>query len=272
MTFVIAEIGVNHCGDYAIALKLVEAAKKVGANAVKFQTYNAERLEPPGTRRELMRSLELSFRDHFDLKNSADRLGIEFISTPFDVESLRFLAEDVGVRTIKIASGNLDNWPLLEAARKSGCGVILSTGMGALDEVSKADLALSDPCSSSEPIVLLHCTSAYPTYVGDVNLLAMAAIGQRTYGKVGLSDHTRSLVIPAAAVAMGATVVEKHLTLDRNMDGPDHKASLEPDEFAEMVRNIREVEKALGDGVKAPRECEAATMKVIEERKAWRTR
>lgn len=263
MVMVIAEIGVNHQGNEALAAKLISAAVSADADAVKFQTYDVEKLEPPGKRREMLRGLQLSRKTHYVLKEHADGLGIEFISTPFDVNSLKFLVEEVGVKTLKIASGNLDNWPLLEAAVESGCRVILSTGMAILARVRWAADMFQAP-------IILHCTSAYPTALEDVNLTAIVTMQKKLGGEVGLSDHTSSLVIPAAAVAMGATVIEKHMTLDREMDGPDHRASLEPTEFAEMVRNIREVEKALGDGMKFPRECEAATMKVIEERKTWR--
>ncbi|KKN23430.1 hypothetical protein LCGC14_0905120 [marine sediment metagenome] len=277
MVMVIAEAGVNHNGDAGVAFRLTEAAVRAGADAVKFQTYDAEKLEPPGERREMMQSLQLSRKAHRIIKKDADLLGIEFISTPFDVDSLKFLVEEIGVKTLKIASGNLDNKALISAAADFECRVILSTGMATISEVRHALLLRffqeeSTLYSHSKGVCLLHCTSAYPTPLEDVNLKAMVAMGADLTKPVGLSDHTQSLVIPAAAVAMGAVVIEKHLTLDRNMDGPDHQASLEPDEFAEMVRNIREVEKALGDGVKVPRECEAATMKVIEERKAWRER
>ena len=265
MVFVIAEVGVNHGGSSRTAHYLVEAAAKAGADACKFQTFDCEKLDPPGERREMLRKLQLTQSNHIALKYTAGDLGIEFMSTPFDVESLRFLVDDLGVKTLKIASGNLDNEPLLRAANMSGLRVIVSTGMATLDEVRDADLRLAGVSHC-----MLHCTSAYPTPIEDVNLRAMVTMRDNIGCEVGLSDHTEDIVVPIAAVALGATVIEKHLTLDRRMDGPDHLCSLEPDDFAEMVRGIRTVEKALGDGVKAPRDSEDPVMQIAMERKTWR--
>lgn len=257
---VIAEAGVNHNGDVRLAHELVDAAKAVGADAVKFQMFDPKRLDPPGERRDMLKGLVLRPADFCGMKDHADSVGVEFMATPFDVGSLMFLAE-LGIQRIKISSADLRNDTLLKAT--AGCPVILSTGMATLEEIERAIGILR-----KRP-VLLHCTSAYPAPVEDVNLRAMQ--GLRPFGSaVGLSDHTPSLVIPAAAVAMGAVVIEKHLTLDCRMEGPDHRASLEPRDFAEMVANIREVEAALGDGVKRPMPSEAAVMKVRDEREAHR--
>lgn len=259
MVYVIAEIGVNHNGSLDLAHKLIDAAD--GADAVKFQTFTADRLEPPGERRDMLSRLELDREWYPELKDHAERNGLEFISTPFDVESLRFLVS-LGVGTIKISSGHLRDRDLLHAASETACEIILSTGMSAIVDVKEALGIVPDA-------VLLHCTSSYPCQVEDVNLRAIVALAG-LHRRVGFSDHTLSTALPAVAVALGATVIEKHMTLDRNMDGPDHKASLEPKEFAAMVVNVREAELALGDGVKYARECEAAVIKIAEERRAWR--
>ena len=264
-TFIIAELGVNHQGDMKVATKLIVAAKEAGADACKFQTYDPDILEPPGPRREMLRRLMLSHGQHRVLKAQVERRGMEFISTPFDVPSLRFLVDELKVKTLKIASGNLDNWPLLEAAADSRCHVIVSTGGASLAQVAKIEWV-----SRAATLRVLHCVSAYPASVGMMNLAVLPKMDDLMVDGVGLSDHTTSLLIPALAVAMGATVIEKHLTLDRNADGPDHRASLEPEQFKIMVDNIREAELAMGDGVKRPQACEAAAMAVMAERKAWR--
>ena len=257
---VIAEAGVNHEGDVRRAHELVNAAKASGADAVKFQMFDPERLDPPGERREMLKELSLRPSDFVALKAHADAQTIEFIATPFDVDSLWFLVE-LGVRYVKIGSADVFNEPLYTAAMRSEKDIILSTGMTSMDDLKKRLLYY--------PYALLHCTSSYPCPLDHVNLDAM--LGLNEFGVVvGLSDHTRSLVIPAAAVAMGASIVEKHLTLDCRMKGPDHRASLEPREFSEMVANIREVELALGDGIKRPMPSEAEVMKVRDEREAWR--
>ncbi|HDZ73714.1 MAG TPA: N-acetylneuraminate synthase [Aurantimonas coralicida] len=263
MVFVIAEAGVNHNGDVDIAHKLVEAAASAGADAVKFQTFDAERLDPPGARREMLAKLQLSHEAHFALKKQAMDLGIEFMSTPFDLDSLRFLVEDVMVGTLKIGSGQLDNAPLLEAARMSPCHLIVSTGMATMEDVGRARGELRRG-------IMLHCTSAYPAPPADINLRAMVAMREKLGCPVGLSDHTDSTAIPIAAVALGAEVIEKHLTLDPWMRGPDHAASLDPHRFSAMVTGIRSVELALGDGVKRPQASEAGAIEIAAERRAWR--
>ena len=270
MIKIIAEIGVNHQGKEYTAVRLIHEAIKAGADAVKFQTYDCERLDPPGERREMLRGLQLSHSDHRTLKGVCRAHNMEFISTPFDVDSLRFLVDDLKVKTLKIASGNLDNIPLLEAAGESGCDVILSTGMATWEEVIRSQRWLKIPCL--ENLTFLHCTSAYPTPMEEVNLNAMVAMQDAFACPVGLSDHTEGITIPLAAAALRATVIEKHLTLDRAMTGPDHAASIEPDEFAAMVKGIRDIELAMGDGVKGIQDCERRAFEVANERRKWRDR
>lgn len=265
MAFVIAEAGVNHQGNASLAHRLVDAAATVGANAVKFQTFDAERLEPPGPRREMLRELQLSQQAHVSLSDHARTCGIEFMSTPFDPDSLRFLVE-IGVKRIKIASGHLDNWPLLHAAKASGLPVLLSTGMAGYPQIAAAFALVG-----ASRATLLHCTSAYPCPLEDVNLRAMIALRANFGGEVGFSDHSEGVDAAIAATALGAVVIEKHLTLARDMDGPDHKASVEPDEFARMVRGIRRVEAMMGDGIKQPRASEAVAVDIAAERRAWRS-
>ena len=266
--FIIAELGVNHDGLFSHAQLLVHAAHAAGADAVKVQTYSPELLDPPGPRRDMLKRLMLSREAHFELKEYAEKLGLEFLSTPFDVPSLRFLVDELKVKTLKIASGNLDNEPLLEAAAESGCRLIISTGGVGMRDILRVADKIRGAC-------WLHCVSAYPVPRDRIGLLALSNMRRSFHydapeHEVGFSDHTTSLLIPALAVAMGATIIEKHLTLDRNADGPDHKASLEPEQFRIMVDNIREAELAMGDGVKRPQACEAAAMAVMAERKAWR--
>lgn len=266
MVTIIAEAGVNHNGDKALALELIDAAAEAKADAVKFQTFQADVLDPPGDWRDMIRALELSRDVHFDLKQHAEDLGIEFISTPFDVDSLRFLVDDLKVKTLKIASGHHENVLLLKAAGASLCKIILSTGMATIFDVYGAVQSIG------RPVTLLHCTSAYPCPYQDVNLRAMGTLWS-AFGEcynIGLSDHTEGIAIPLAAAALGAVVIEKHFTLNRSMDGPDHRASIEPDELAAMVRGIRQVTQAIGDGTKQPRESENFARGIAAERKAWR--
>ncbi len=275
MVFIIAEIGVNHCGSVALAEELISQAHMAGADCVKFQTFDCEKLDPPGERREMLRKLQFAHSDFHVLNHTAAKVGIEFISTPFDVDSLRFLVGDLKVKTLKIASGNLGNLPLLEAAGASGCDVILSTGMATIDEIAEAAYHVYWSGVCYFPTVL-HCTSAYPTPLEAVNLNAMVAMNERFKCEpacpVGLSDHTEGITVALAAAALGAVVIEKHITLDRTMPGPDHRVSLEPDQFAAMVQGIRDIEKAMGDGVKGPQKCEIEAAIVADERKNWRDR
>lgn len=264
--YIIAEAGVNHNGSPALARKLALAAKRAGADAVKFQTFKAELLAAPAARKAgyqvrttgaadsqlaMLKELELSQAAHVSLKAYCRKLGIEFLSSPFDMESAEFLLK-LGLRTMKIPSGEITNLPLLRVLGRSGRRLILSTGMAMLPEVAAALKALYAAGARKGGITLLHCNTAYPTPLRDVNLRAMAALGRKFGLRYGYSDHTEGLTVPVAAAALGAEVIEKHLTLDRRMKGPDHKASLEPGEFKALVEAVRAVELALGSAIKKP--------------------
>jgi N-acetylneuraminate synthase/N,N'-diacetyllegionaminate synthase len=265
-TCVIAEAGVNHNGLLANALRLVDVASEAGADAVKFQTFKAESLVtsdaetpdyqkkvPGGGERqwEILKALELSFEDFARLKDYCDKRGIEFLSSPFDAESARFLVEDLGVGRLKIPSGEIVNLPFLAYLAAFGRPMILSTGMSDLAEVERA-VGVIRSAAPTAPLTLLHCTTNYPCPFEDVNLTAMVTLKERFGLPVGYSDHTMGIEVAVAAVALGAEVVEKHFTLDRNLPGPDQRCSLEPEELAQMVRSIRNIERALGDGEKKP--------------------
>ena len=265
MVLVIAEAGVNHNGSIVLAHQLVSCAKAVGADAVKFQAFDAKHLDPPSLRRETLQSLQLSTNEMRELKNAAIAHGLEFIATPFGVSDLKFLVDELEVTTLKIASGNLDNRALLHAAAHSPCHVLLSTGMAGMDEVKEAYSMFG-----LGRVTLLQCTSAYPTPPEEVNIRAMIDMGGELKCRIGLSDHTLGSVAAVAAVGAGASVIEKHLTLDDTMDGPDHAASAEPAEFAAMVKNIRTAETMLGSRLKAPQPSEVQAVKILEERRAWR--
>lgn len=259
MARVIAEIGVNHDGKVEKALALIDAAKGCGADAVKFQVFSPDLLEPPGERREMLRHLHLTYKELGRIRAHTAGLGLEFIATPFDLVSLNFLL-GIGVSTIKIGSGELFYRELIEKAFEAD-SVIVSTGMASLWDIEDALRGL-------DPIVL-HCTSSYPCPAEAANLSAIHVLKGR-YRTVGFSDHTTSTVIPAAALCYGAEVIEKHFTLDVGSPGPDHAMSLSPRRFKEMVGNIREMELAIGHGVKAPQECEHDVMEIVEERMKWR--
>lgn len=259
--FIIAEAGVNHNGDIDIAKQLIDAAYDAGADAVKFQTFKADNLVTKnapkanyqkettgsGSQFGMLKNLELSLGNHVLLKNYCEYKGIMFISTPFDFESVDLL-EKVDVPIYKLSSGDLTNIPLLQYAAKCNKPMIISTGMGNLGEVEMAVEAVK--ACENDKIILLHCTSNYPTAYEDVNLNAMITMKNAFKLTVGYSDHTLGIEIPIAAVAMGAKVIEKHFTLDKNMEGPDHRASLNPQELKIMVKSIRNIEKAFGDGIK----------------------
>ena len=245
MTFIIAEGGVNHDGSWTKALDLIDAAHKAGADAVKFQLFSSEKLKRPE-----LKSLELTHGAIRALKAHCEEIGIEFLCTPFDVDSLWFLF-DLGVKRLKISSGCLTNQAMLQAARDTGLPVIISTGMSTADQAWEAYRLLGH-CTT------LHCTSAYPCPIEDVNLRVL----DRLPPPYGYSDHTEGILVALAAVARGATVIEKHLTLDRHAQGPDHHASIEPDEFSDMVKGIRLIEKSLGDGIKRPMPSEKPAMKL----------
>lgn len=264
---IIAEAGVNHNGDIDLAFKLVDEAKKAGADCIKFQTFKTENLVSVnaekadyqkkttgvGSQIDMLKKLELSYADFALLKSYCEKIGICFISTPFDFESIDYL-EELDIRFWKIPSGEVTNFPYLKAIAKTGRPVIMSTGMCDIEDIRNAvDVLIHN---GTTEIKLLHCNTEYPTPFEDVNLNAMKTI-KDTFGyEVGYSDHTKGIEVPIAAVAMGATIIEKHFTLDRNMEGPDHKASLEPNELAQMIKSIRNIEKALGTNIKTPSDSE----------------
>ncbi|MCS7214643.1 MAG: N-acetylneuraminate synthase [Thermodesulfovibrio sp.] len=262
--FIIAEAGVNHNGSIENAKKLVDIAVEAGADAVKFQTYKAKNLvthdadlteyqrKNLGIKKsqyDMLRELELSYKDFEKLKLYCDKLKIIFMSTPFDIESARFL-RDLGMDIFKIASGEITNYPLLREVGGYGKNVILSSGMSDLGEIEDALDLLIEFGTKRDKITVLHCLSQYPAPYNEVNLLAMQTIKEAFKIRVGYSDHTPGIEIAIAATAMGAKVIEKHFTVDRNLPGPDHKASLEPDELRKMIEAIRNVEMAMGDGIK----------------------
>ncbi|SCX02839.1 N-acetylneuraminate synthase [Lachnospiraceae bacterium YSD2013] len=273
---IIAEAGVNHNGDINIAKRLVDKAKECNADIVKFQTFNVDRLAAKSAKmaeyqehnigasesqKSMLEKLALTQEEFVDLAQYCENKGIKFLSTPFDIESIKFLdkLQDIW----KIPSGEITNYPYLVEIAKTRKRVILSTGMSTLDEIDEALAVLRK--YGTEEITILHCTTNYPTPMTDVNLRAMETLCNRYKCDVGYSDHTNGIEIPVAAVALGAKVIEKHFTLDRNMEGPDHKASLEPNELAEMVRAIRNVEVAMGDGVKRPTESEKKNIEVARK-------
>ncbi len=274
---VIAEAGVNHNGNIDIAKKMIEVAKECGADIVKFQTGKAELVTSKfaemanyqkrnvgcdKSQIELLETLELRYEDFDILKEYCNKVGIGFLSTPFEVNSIHYL-ESLGCEFWKVPSGEITNYPYLKEIAKTGKKVILSTGMCTMDEVHCAYNLLKK--NGAGDITLLHCTTQYPTEYNDVNLKAMLTLRDEFQVQVGYSDHTRGISIPIAAVAMGARVIEKHFTLDRNMEGPDHKASIEPDEFMQMVKEIRNVEIAMGNGEKAPAEGELENINIARK-------
>ena len=264
--FVIAEAGVNHDGDIDRALALCDAARAAGADAVKFQTFHAEDLVLPGAptaayqKRQtgeddqfaMLRKLELSPAQHERIRDHCAAIGIEFFSTPFSLEAVDLLVA-LGVRRMKLPSGELTHRALVERACATGLPVLLSTGMATLDEVREALGWAQGVRGSLAGVTVLHCTSAYPAPDEALNLRAILTMREALGLPVGYSDHSLGIEAALAAVSLGATVIEKHLTLDRTLPGPDHAASLEPGEFAAMVRGIRRVTAMLGDGIKAPR-------------------
>lgn len=258
-TFLIAEAGVNHGGSLDVAYQLADAAKYAGADAVKFQLFNSKKLWGD----DRIKHLELRFDGMEKLYRHCNGIGIEFMCTPFGVEELTFLTPML--QRIKIASGCITRKPLLEAAKATGLPVILSSGMSNIDEIEEAvEDVQSDKLMASD-ITILHCTSSYPCRLEDVNLSAVVSMIDRLYPyHVGYSDHTNGITVAIAAVALGATVIEKHLTLDRNAEGPDHKSSITPKELKALRIGLIEVEAALGDGIKRVLPCE------VELRKAWR--
>lgn len=274
--FIIAEAGVNHNGSARLAHKLIDVAADAGADAVKFQTFRADTVIGPGVAKaeyqrvqtgdgdqySMIKELELPFELHVKLLEHCQARNIEFISTPFDCNAANYLVS-LGVRRLKVASGELTNLPFLEHLATFGLPLIISTGMADLGEVAEAvetvdrvrrSRGFSGPLSHF--LTLLHCTSNYPAELEDVNLRAMQTLASEFGLPVGYSDHSLGTLVAPVAVAMGATVIEKHFTLDRSLSGPDHKTSLEPAELARMIQDIRAIERALGSGEKRPRPSE----------------
>jgi len=273
--FIIAEAGVNHNGSLDLAYQLIDVAKDAGADAVKFQTFKARNVvskladkaeyqkKATGSDKsqlEMIKKLELSFGDFIKLKKYCDKKEIIFLSTPFDHQSIDFLYDLVDI--YKIPSGEIINYPYLKHIAAKNKPIIMSTGMANLGEVEEAINTIRT-VNSEAKISLLHCTTNYPTPYEEVNLKAMQTLAVAFKLPVGYSDHTLGIEIPIAVVTMGAKIIEKHFTLDKKLPGPDHKASLEPDELKEMVKAIRNIEKALGDGIKKPNKSETEIMKVV---------
>lgn len=275
--FIMAEAGVNHNGSLEMAKRLVETAVSAGADAVKFQTFKAERLASASASKAayqlqttdasesqvaMLRRLELSAADHRALQAYCRKRRILFLSTPFEEDSADFLA-DLGVPAFKIPSGEITNLPFLAHVARKGKPMIMSTGMSTLTEVRQAVETIR--AAGNDQLVLLHCVSAYPADPADANLRAMQTLSSAFGVPVGYSDHTPGIEVALAAVALGACLVEKHFTLDRNLPGPDHLASLEPEELRALVRGIRIVERSLGHGRKEPTASEAETVAVVRK-------
>jgi len=302
-TYIIAEAGVNHNGNRKMAFQLVDAAVEAGVDAVKFQTFKAENVvtrnadkavyqkitDNTETHFEMLKKLELSHDLHCDLIEYCQKNKIEFLSTAFDLESLNFLANCLNLKTLKIPSGEITNGPLLLAHAKTGCNLILSTGMATLGEIEEAlgvlafglmgynnikpsKIAFQQAYFSTEgqkilkdKVTILHCTTEYPAPPNEININAIQTMRSAFGLQTGYSDHSEGITIPIAAVAMGAAVIEKHFTLDRTLPGPDHKASLEPGELKAMVKSIRNVELSMGDGIKKPVKSELKNMSIARK-------
>lgn len=294
MTLIIAEAGVNHNGSDDLAFSLVDAAHQAGANIVKFQTFKAKNLVTENAQQaeyqvtnsgqkesqySMLKRLELSYETHHKLVKYCNALGIEFLSTAFDSESLSFLVDDLGITRLKLPSGEITNAPLVLEHARTGCDLIVSTGMATLSEIEQVLSVIAfgyinpegNPTEEAlqaayfsekgkqllkDKVTLLHCTTEYPAPFNDINLNAMDTMRNAFKLSVGYSDHSAGIVVPIAAVAKGAVLIEKHFTVDKSLPGPDHKASLDPIELKEMVDGIRIVEKILGDGIKGPRPSE----------------
>ncbi len=304
MTLIIAEAGVNHNGQEELAFALVDAAHEAGADIVKFQTFKAKNLvteeakqaeyQVTNTKKQesqlaMLSRLELSYEIHHDLVKYCNSLGIEFLSTAFDLESLDFLVNDLGLTRLKLPSGELTNAPFVLAHARTGCDLIVSTGMATLSEIEAAlgviafgytaaqdekpsMLGFQEAYASEagqkalkEKVTILHCTTEYPAPMAEINLRSMDTLGRAFDLAAGYSDHSEGITIPIAAVARGAVLIEKHFTLDKNMEGPDHKASLEPQELGAMVKAIRQIEVALGSSVKTPTESEVKNKAVARK-------
>lgn len=277
-TLIIAEAGVNHNGNVETAMRLIDAAANAGVDYVKFQTFKAEKLVSKAavkadyqstntgnsteSQLEMLQKLELSENDHYFLLDYCKQRKVSFFSTAFDLDSLDFLKK-LGLTLFKIPSGEITNRPYLEKVAAIASEIIISTGMCTLEEIEEAIAVIKD--ISNSKITVLHCNTEYPTPFADVNLQAMLTIGNKFGVDVGYSDHTLGIEVSIAAVALGATVIEKHFTLDKTLPGPDHAASLEPDELRAMVSGIRNIEAALGSSIKAPSTSEAKNMVIARK-------
>lgn len=280
-TIVIAEAGVNHNGDMNLAKRLVDEAVNAGVDYIKFQSFKAEKLVSPSAKKanyqivnindgddsqfEMLKKLELSDNQHQELIAYCNIKGIKFFSTAFDVDGVNFLNQ-LGLQLFKIPSGEITNFPYLRAIALCGKQTIMSTGMCNEDEIAEAISILLRYGLKKEQITILHCNTEYPTPMEDVNLMAMVRIKEKFGVNVGYSDHTLGIDVPIAAVALGATIIEKHFTLNRNLPGPDHVASLEPNELTSMVKSIRNIEFAIsGSGIKSPSKSEAKNIAIARK-------
>lgn len=276
--FIIAEAGVNHNGSIELAKKLIEKGAEAGVDAVKFQSFKASKLVTVNAEKaeyqkantgnndenqfDMIKKLELDYDKHQELMDYATSKGVMFLSSAFDLESIDLLVE-LDLSVFKIPSGEITNLPYLRKTAQTKKPIILSTGMATLGEIEAALEVLKD--NGTTDVTVLHCNTEYPTPMSDVNLTAMNTMKDAFKVKVGYSDHTLGIEIPIAAVALGAVVIEKHFTLDKTMEGPDHKASLEPDELKQMVKSIRNIEEALGTGVKTPTESERKNKQIARK-------
>jgi N-acetylneuraminate synthase len=277
---IIAEAGVNHNGDINLAKKLIDAAADAGVDYVKFQTFKTEKLVSKSAQKasyqsenlksddnsqfSMLKKLELSPENHFELIEYAKQKGVNFLSTAFDLDSLAFL-DSLNLNLFKVPSGEITNKPYLQAIAKTKKPVIISTGMANMQEIEDSISVFEEAGYLKIDITVLHCNTQYPTPFEDVNLMAMKSIGDAFGVKIGYSDHTNGIEVPTAAVALGATVIEKHFTLDKTMEGPDHKASLDPKELKEMVSAIRNIEIALGNGEKKPSPSESKNLEAARK-------
>ena len=304
MTLVIAEAGVNHNGSKDLAFKLIDAAKSAGADIVKFQTFKADSLVTKDAKRasyqilnskdvesqwDMLRKLELNYDDHFELVDYCRKLDIEFLSTAFDSDSLRFLVEKIGLKRLKIPSGEVTNAPFVLEHARTGCDLIVSSGLTNLAELESVlgviafGLIASKTCQPNKSlfaeayvsdegqkalknkVTLLHCTTEYPAPYSEINLRAIQTMSHAFNLPVGFSDHSEGISMPLASISFGVSILEKHFTLDKSMEGPDHKASLNPFELKEMIDGIRQIEIALGDGVKKPTLSELKNKNVVRK-------
>jgi len=279
MTLIIAEAGVNHNGDILIAHKLIDEAARAGADIVKFQTFKANDLasksapkakyqlnltEENESQQKMLSNLELEVDHYYELIKHCEDVGIEFLTTAFDLESLS-LIEKFNLRRFKIPSGEINNYPYLRKIGDMKRPIILSTGMSELVEIRNAINVLEKFGTDKKDLTILHCTTEYPAPFIDINLNAMKTISKTFDIDIGYSDHSKGIEVPIAAVALGAKVIEKHITLDNNMKGPDHKASIEPKLFSEMTRCIRNIEISLGDGFKKPTPSEIKNIAIVRK-------